>query len=261
MRRNPIFYILDLNPDTGDENLIIDVIYDNLSPLRLQDLRRGTDIPHGVRFWPDWFAIPPYEEMHDIDGRLVYPRKPGIHTVQIRTGRRKFAQMGRVRDFSPEMAGTPARCSGLGFGGNAMFEDEVQTRCAICGAGILLGIIFFLAHLPVLLLAVPVALLFLGIVADPYETHAVWYGMLNTLGIFDVSALPLAEVANYAEKKHYFWFGEAGTAAVLAGTLCHSAGDLPCGENRDHPCIHQCCSTVPAALCVHAKGDSTGHEG
>jgi hypothetical protein len=98
-----------------------------------------------------------------------------------------------------------------------MFEDEVQTRCAICGAGILLGIIFFLAHLPVLLLAVPVALLFLGIVADPYETHAVWYGMLNTLGIFDVSGLPLAEVADYAEKKHYFWFGEAGMAAVLAG--------------------------------------------
>ena len=86
-------------------NLIIDVIYDNLSPLRLQDLRRGTDIPRGVRFWPDWFDIPPYEEMHDIDGRRVYPRAPGIHKVQIRTGRRKFAQMGRVRDFSPENGG------------------------------------------------------------------------------------------------------------------------------------------------------------
>ena len=41
-------------------------------------------------------------EMHDADGRRVYPRIPGIHTVQIRTGRRKFAQMGQVRDFSPE---------------------------------------------------------------------------------------------------------------------------------------------------------------
>ena len=60
VRRNPIFYELDLNPDLGDENLIIDVIYDNLSPLRLQDLRRGTDVPRGVRFWPDWFDIPPY---------------------------------------------------------------------------------------------------------------------------------------------------------------------------------------------------------
>jgi hypothetical protein len=43
--------------------------------------------------------------MHDIDGRRVYPRIPGIHTVQILTGRRKFAQMGRVRDFSPENGG------------------------------------------------------------------------------------------------------------------------------------------------------------
>ncbi|MGA2912114.1 MAG: hypothetical protein ABSE07_01205 [Methanoregula sp.] len=103
--RNPIFYELDLNPDKSDENLIIDVIYDNLSPLRLPDLRRGTDIPRGVRFWPDWFDIPPYDEMHDIDGRRVYSREPGIHTVQIRTGRRKFAQMGRVRDFSPEQGG------------------------------------------------------------------------------------------------------------------------------------------------------------
>ena len=105
VRRNPIFYELDLNPDLGDENLIIDVIYDNLSPLRLQDLRRGTDIPRGVRFWPDWFDIPPYDEMHDIDGRRVYPRMPGIHTVQILTGRRKFAQMGRVRDFGPDNGG------------------------------------------------------------------------------------------------------------------------------------------------------------
>ncbi|MDD1699537.1 MAG: hypothetical protein LUQ04_01960 [Methanoregula sp.] len=105
VRRNPIFYELDLNPDRSDENLIIDVIYDNLSPLRMQDLRRGTDIPRGVRFWPDWFDIPPYDEIHDIDSRRVYPRSQGIHTVQIRTGRRKFAQMGRVRDFSPENGG------------------------------------------------------------------------------------------------------------------------------------------------------------
>jgi hypothetical protein len=29
------------------------------------------------------------------------------------------------------------------------------------------------------LLIVPVALLFLGLVADPEEAHAVWYGMLQ----------------------------------------------------------------------------------
>ena len=105
VRRNPVFYELELNPDRGNENLIIDVIYHNLSPQRLQDLYRGTDIPHTMQVWPDWFDIPPYDEMHDIDGRRVYPRMPGIHTVQIRTGRRKWAQMGRVRDFSPENGG------------------------------------------------------------------------------------------------------------------------------------------------------------
>ena len=105
VRRNPIFYELELHPDQGDENLIVDVIYDNLAPLRLQDLFRGTDIPKGVRFWPDWFEIPPYATMRDVDGRRVYPRAPGVHTVQIRTGRRKFAQMGRVRDFSPVNGG------------------------------------------------------------------------------------------------------------------------------------------------------------
>ena len=105
VRRNPIFYELDLHPEQGDENLIIDLIYDNLSPMRLQDLYRGTDIPSGIRFWPDWFEIPPYDEMRDLDGHRVYPRAPGLHTVQIRTGRRKFAQMGRVRDFSPEHGG------------------------------------------------------------------------------------------------------------------------------------------------------------
>jgi len=50
-RRNPIFYQLDLNPDKANENLIIDLIYDDLAPIRLNDMRRGTDMPHGVRFW------------------------------------------------------------------------------------------------------------------------------------------------------------------------------------------------------------------
>ena len=105
VRRNPIFYQLDLNPDKTDENLIIDLIYDDLAPIRLNDMRRGTDMPHGVRYWVDWFDIPQYDEMHDVDGRVVYPRAPGIHTVRIRTGSRKWAQMGRVRDFSPENGG------------------------------------------------------------------------------------------------------------------------------------------------------------
>ncbi|ABS54932.1 hypothetical protein Mboo_0412 [Methanoregula boonei 6A8] len=106
VRRYPVFYELDLNHAYANENLIIDLIYDNLSPIRLQDLYRGTDLPRGVRFWPDWFNIPPYDEMHDIDGRRVYPRAPGLHTVQIRAACRKLAQIGRSRDFSLENGGS-----------------------------------------------------------------------------------------------------------------------------------------------------------
>jgi hypothetical protein len=97
-----------------------------------------------------------------------------------------------------------------------MFENVLQTRVAISGTGVLLAIIFLLAHLPLILLTVPVAILFLGIVADPEETHAVWYGMMHTVGIFDVSVLDGEERATCSEKKHYFWFGVVVSAAVLA---------------------------------------------
>ena len=100
VRRNPLFYELELDPDQENADLIVDVIYDNIAPARLQDLFRGTDIPRGVRFWPDWFEIPPYREIRDINGRRVYPRSPGIHTVRIRTARRKISQRGLARDFS-----------------------------------------------------------------------------------------------------------------------------------------------------------------
>ena len=105
-----------------------------------------------------------------------------------------------------------------------MFENEMQTRFAICGTAFLLGLIFVLAHLPILLLTVPVAVLFLGFVADPEETHAVWYGMLNTLGIFDLSVLTESENVNYSQEKHYFWFGEVGMAGILAGSIAVPAG-------------------------------------
>jgi hypothetical protein len=106
VRRNPVFYELDLQPGQEDADLIIDVIYDNLSPMRLQDLMRGTDLPRGVRFWPDWFEIPPYREMKDTDGRRVYPRAPGIHTVRIRTAKRTRSSLGLPRDFSPANGGS-----------------------------------------------------------------------------------------------------------------------------------------------------------
>jgi hypothetical protein len=105
-----------------------------------------------------------------------------------------------------------------------MFENVMQTRAAICGTGCLLAIIFLFADFPLILLVIPVAILFLGVVADPEETHAVWYGMLNVLGIFDFSALTALEKANYTEKRHYFWFGEVGMAAILAGIFSFPVG-------------------------------------
>ena len=111
-----------------------------------------------------------------------------------------------------------------------MFENEVQTRAAICGAGVLLGGVMVLAHLPLLLLVIPVAVLFLGLVADPEESHAVWYGMLHTLGIFDISVLTEAERWNYFDKRHYFWFGEVGMAAMLAGVFAIPFGIFLAGR-------------------------------
>jgi disulfide bond formation protein DsbB len=112
----------------------------------------------------------------------------------------------------------------------AMFENEVQTRCAICGTGILLGLVLVLAHLPIILLIGPIIILFLGIIADPEETHTVWYGMLNTLGIFDLLALTDIERLTYAEKRHCFWFGELEMAAMLAGTFVAPVGIFLAGR-------------------------------
>ena len=111
-----------------------------------------------------------------------------------------------------------------------MFENELQTRIAICGTGVLLWLVFVLVHLPLILLTLPVMVLFLGIVADPEETHAVWYGMLNAIGIFDLSALTNEERLNYSDKRHYFWFGEVGMAAMLAGLFAVPAGIFLAGR-------------------------------
>jgi hypothetical protein len=113
-----------------------------------------------------------------------------------------------------------------------MFENELQTRAAICGTGVLLGLVFVLAHLPLILLILPIAVLFLGLVADPEEMHAVWYGILNTFGVFDFSALTDAERLNYADKRHYFWFGEVGMAAVLAGVFVVPIGIFLAGRTE-----------------------------
>ena len=68
------------------------MIYDNLAPITMQDLFRVTYIPRGIRFWPNWFDIPPYRKIRDINGRRVYPRSPGIRRVRVRMASRKNAQ-------------------------------------------------------------------------------------------------------------------------------------------------------------------------
>jgi hypothetical protein len=98
-------------------------------------------------------------------------------------------------------------------------ENPLLTRAAISGAGILGGIIIMMAHLPLILLAVPVVILFLGMVADMEELHATWYGILSTLGIFDPATLSDEEKKIYARNRHFFWFGEVASAAALAGAI------------------------------------------
>jgi len=105
-----------------------------------------------------------------------------------------------------------------------MFENELQTRCAICGTGILLAAVFLFARLPFVLLLGPVAVLFIGLTAEPYHTHAIWYGMMNALGIFHIDRLAPEDLEIYTKQPHYFWLGEAGMAAMLAGVFAVPAG-------------------------------------
>jgi hypothetical protein len=98
-----------------------------------------------------------------------------------------------------------------------MNEKELRTRAGVFGTAILLALVIDIAHLPLILLVIPLVILFPSIVADEEELHAAWYGMLSTIGIFDPAGLSDAEQANYAERRHYFWFGEVASAAVLAG--------------------------------------------
>ena len=118
--------------------------------------------------------------------------------------------------------------------------------------GILLGLVLVLAHLQIILLIGPIIILFLGIIANPEETHAAWYGMLNTLGIFDLSALTDIERLTYAEKRHYFWFGEVEMAAILAALHGPRSGSTwRAGPNE--PCIYWRCGPIPAILRVPAE--------
>jgi hypothetical protein len=110
-------------------------------------------------------------------------------------------------------------------------NSDLNTRSALCGTGILLTLVLVIARLPLVLLAVPVGMIFLGIVADMQELLAAWFGMLNTAGIFDPAALTDPERAVYAERRDYFWFGEVTSAAVLAGAFTVPLGIYLAGKS------------------------------
>jgi hypothetical protein len=100
-----------------------------------------------------------------------------------------------------------------------VFESDLRTRSALCGTGILLALILVVARQPLILLAVPAVMIFLGIAADMQELLAAWFGILNTAGIFDPEVLTDTERAVCAERRDYFWFGEVVSAAALAGAF------------------------------------------
>jgi hypothetical protein len=56
--------------------------------------------------------------------------------------------------------------------------------------------------------------------------------MLNTIGIFVLSTLTDTENVNYTQEKHYFWFGAAGMASILAGSIVVPAGIWFAGQTE-----------------------------
>lgn len=105
-----------------------------------------------------------------------------------------------------------------------MNEQDLRTRTGVFGIGILLALVVDIARLPFILIVIPLVILFLGMVADTEEIHAAWYGMLSTIGIFDPAILSEPERDVWAQRRHYFWFGEVASAAVMAGVFAVPAG-------------------------------------
>jgi hypothetical protein len=101
---NPIVIDLEFAPEYDLESIIVDLIYDNMDPIPLPDQIRGFNIPRCVPYWFHWFDIPS-GELYDVNGRTVYPRAPGTHTVQIRTARKPGGIAGKTRNFSPANGG------------------------------------------------------------------------------------------------------------------------------------------------------------
>jgi hypothetical protein len=124
-----------------------------------------------------------------------------------------------------------------------MMKNDLRTRSALCGTGILLALVLVMAHQPLILLAVPAVMIFLGIVADMQELRAAWFGMLNTVGIFDPAILSDPERTIYSHRSDYFWFGEVASAAALAGMFTVPLGMSLTGKTGSLPAF-----TVAAML-------------
>lgn len=107
-----------------------------------------------------------------------------------------------------------------------MTDQDVRNRAGLFGAGILLVLAIVTGRLPAILYAIPAGIFFLGILADTEELHAVFYGILSTLGIFDPAALTDGEREAYARRRYCFWFGEVVSAAALAGIFAVPLGML-----------------------------------
>ena len=68
--------------------------------------------------------------------------------------------------------------------------------------------------------------LFIGLTGEPYHTHAIWYGMMNNVGIFQMDRLDPEDLDIYTRQPHYFWLGEVGMAAMLAGVFAVPPGSI-----------------------------------
>jgi hypothetical protein len=82
-----------------------------------------------------------------------------------------------------------------------MTRNDLQIRAGVFGTGLLFALVIVVAHLPLVLLVLPFVMIFLSIVADMQELCAAWFGMLNSVGIFDPAVLTDPEQAIYSERR------------------------------------------------------------
>ena len=85
--------------------------------------------------------------------------------------------------------------------------------------------------------------------------------MLNTLGIFDLSVLTNEERLTSSYKRHYFWFGEVGMAAMLAGVFAVPAGIFLAGRTEITLAFISAAVLFLPLFCVSAEVNAPGDEG